>query len=350
MEARLNTATLSDPNSLRPQVTISDRNIQSFPTLVDSGSTHCFVDPSFANMNTLSTYSVSPTILHLFNGTTTTVITKATDLPICFPSGDITPMTFYVTPLDSDCKIVLGHNWLTQYNLSIDWVLSSIKFRTSMQQVPTPSSLPNPVAHSPSVLRLDAMSVSSPSPTDLPQAPGLWAPPIALINAAAFLKACQLDGSQQFSIQLKPDSSFHAALVDAAPNLSSVPEAYHNFANDFNKAKASVLAPHWEYNLEIELEEGAPLPPGRLYSLSPVELETLWAFINENLHFGFIRPTSSSHAAPVLFVKKKDGSLRLCVNYRGLNEISKKDRYPLPLISDLLNSPSWAKVYTKIDL
>jgi len=66
---------------------------------------------------------------------------------------------------------------------------------------------------------------------------------------------------------------------------------------------------HREYDLKIELEEGAPLPPGRLYSISPVELETLWGFINENLRFGFIHPTSSSHAAPVLFVKKKDGSL-----------------------------------------
>ena len=68
------------------------------------------------------------------------------------------------------------------------------------------------------------------------------------------------------------------------------------------------------------------------------------------VNIGFICPTSSSHAAPVLFVKKKDGSLQLCVDYRGLNKISKKDRYPLPLISDLLNSPSRAKVYTKIDL
>jgi len=194
-------------------------------------------------MNSLSTYLVSPIILHLFDGTTTTVITKATDLPIHFPSGDVTPMTFYVTLLDSDCKIVLGHNWLTQYNLSIDWVLSSIKFGTSTQQVPTLSSLPDPVAHSPSMLRLNATSVSSPSLTDSPQAPSLWAPPIALINAAAFLKACQLDGSQQFSIQLKPDGSFHAALVDAAPNISSVPEAYHNFADIFSKAKASGIRP-----------------------------------------------------------------------------------------------------------
>jgi len=107
---------------------------------------------------------------------------------------------------------------------------------------------------------------------------------------------------------------------------------------------------HRYSRLIIELEEGAPLPPGRLYSLSPVKLETLRAFINENLRFGFICPTSSSHAAPVLFVKKKDGSLQLCVDYRGLNNLSKKDRYPLPLISDLLDSPSRAKVYTKIDL
>ena len=259
-------------------------------------------------------------------------------------------MTFYVTPLDSDCKIVLGHNWLTQYNPSIDWVLSSIKFRTPMQQVPTPSSLPDPVVPSPSTLRLDATSVLSPSLTDSPQAPSLWAPPIALINAAAFLKACQLDGSQQFSIQLKPDGSFCAALVDAAPDLSSVPEAYHDFADVFSKVKASVLTPHWEYDLKIELEEGAPLLPSRLYSLSPVKLKTLQAFIDENLHFGFICLTSSSHAAPVLFVKKKDASLQLCVDYQGLNKISKKDWYPLPLISDLLDSPSQAKVYTKIDL
>jgi len=219
-----------------------------------------------------------------------------------------------------------------------------------MQQVPTLSSLPDPVAHSPSVLRLDAMSVSSPFPTNPPQAPSLRAPPVTLINTAAFLKACQLDGSQQFSIQLKPDGSFRTVSVNAAPDLSSVPDAYHDFANIFSNVKASVLAPHREYNLKIELEEGAPLPPGRLYSLSPVELETLRAFIDENLCFGFICPTSSSHAAPVLFVKKKDGSLRLCIDYQGLNKISKKDRYPLPLISDLLDSPSQAKVYTKIDL
>jgi len=102
--------------------------------------------------------------------------------------------------------------------------------------------------------------------------------------------------------------------------------------------------------LKIELEEGTSPPLGTLYSLSPVELSALRTFIDENLNTGFIRPASSSHAAPVLFVKKKDGSLRLCVDFRGLNKITKKDCYPLPLISDLLDSPSRAKIYSKIDL
>ena len=73
-------------------------------------------------------------------------------------------------------------------------------------------------------------------------------------------------------------------------------------------------------------------------------------FIDENLTNGFICSTSSPHRAPVLFVKKKDGSLRLCVDFRGLNKITKKDQYPLPLISDLLDSPRKARIYTKIDL
>ena len=202
METRLNAAALSDPNSLRPSVTIVDHAIPSFPALVDSGSTHCFVDLSFANMNNLSRYPIPPIILRLFDGTTTTIITEATDLSIRFPPGDVTPMTFYVTPLDSNCRIVLGHNWLTQYNPLIDWALSSIEFRTPLQQVPAPSSLPDHDAQSPSALRLNPSSVSSPSLTDLPKAPGLRAPPIALINAAAYVRACKLEGSIQFSIQL----------------------------------------------------------------------------------------------------------------------------------------------------
>ena len=87
-----------------------------------------------------------------------------------------------------------------------------------------------------------------------------------------------------------------------------------------------------------------------MYQLSRVEIQTLCDFIDEHLRSGFIHQTSSPHGAPVLFVKKKDGGLRLCIDYRGLNKISKKDRYPLPFISDLLSTASKARIYTTIDL
>jgi len=133
-------------------------------------------------------------------------------------------------------------------------------------------------------------------------------------------------------------------------DLSAVPQEYHEFADIFSKSKANTLAPHREYNLKIKLKEGTHPPLGTLYSLSPFELEALQTFLDEHLASGFICPSSSSHAAPVLFVWKKDGSLCLCIDFRGLNRITKKDRYPLPRISDLLDAPSRAKVYTKLDL
>ena len=88
------------------------------------------------------------------------------------------------------------------------------------------------------------------------------------------------------------------------------------------------------------LEEGTQPPLGNLYSLSTSELEALCKFLDEHLATGFICPSSSAHAMPVLFVCKKDGSLHLCVDFRGLNKITKKDRYPLLCISDLLDAPS----------
>ena len=71
--------------------------------------------------------------------------------------------------------------------------------------------------------------------------------------------------------------------------------------------------------------------------------------MDENIANGFIRPTRSPYGAPILFVKKKGGALRLYVNFHGLNKLTKKDRYPIPLTSDLLDSLKNARIYTKID-
>jgi len=176
-------------------------------------------------------------------------------------------------------------------------------------------------------------------------------PNTAIISAVAFLHASKLLGSHNFKLCLHfLDIQANSAKLAETPDLSNVPSEYHEFANIFSKTKAEVLPPHCPYDLKINLEEGAQPPVDPIYFLSASEQEALKEFIEENLNMGFIQPTSSPHGAPVLFVKKKDSSLRLCVNFHGLNRISKKDRYPLPLISDLLDLPCKARVYSKIDL
>jgi len=153
-----------------------------------------------------------------------------------------------------------------------------------------------------------------------------------------------------FAIQFSSTVQAKSTTISEKIDLSSIPEEYHEYADVFSKSKAETLAPHCSYDLRIDLEKDSHPPVGTIYSLSKFEQETLKEFIDENLTNGFIRSTSSPHGAPVLFIKKKDGSLRLCVDFRGLNRITKKDRYLLPLISDLLDSPRKARIYTKIDL
>ena len=84
--------------------------------------------------------------------------------------------------------------------------------------------------------------------------------------------------------------------------------------------------------------------------MSHKELLVIKEYIEENLAKGFIRHCSSLAGAPVLFVKKSDGSLRFCVDYRGLNEMTIKNRYPLPLIQETLARLQKARWYTKLDL
>src|SRR5215467_7729817 len=84
--------------------------------------------------------------------------------------------------------------------------------------------------------------------------------------------------------------------------------------------------------------------------MAPVELEELKKQLQDLLEKGFIRPSHSPWGAPVLFVKKKDGSMRLCIDYRELNKMTIKNRYPLPRIDDLFDQLKGASVFSKIDL
>lgn len=100
----------------------------------------------------------------------------------------------------------------------------------------------------------------------------------------------------------------------------------------------------------IELELGATPASRGVYRMSPTELEELKKQLNKLVENGFIRPSESPWGAPVLFIPKKDGSFRMCVDYRALNALTIKNSYPLPNIDDLMNQVHGAKIFSKIDL
>ena len=113
---------------------------------------------------------------------------------------------------------------------------------------------------------------------------------------------------------------------------------YTDFVNVFLKESAKVLPKRTGINEHaIELEEGKKLPYRPIYSLGPVELETFKTYIMTNLANGFIQASKLSAGALILFIRKPNSSLQLCVDYQGLNNLTIKNRYLLPLIGEFLN-------------
>ena len=118
----------------------------------------------------------------------------------------------------------------------------------------------------------------------------------------------------------------------------------------FAKEDFDILPEHCKWDHAIELTPGAEPKSSKVYPLSPLEQVELDAFLEENLRTGRIRPSKSPMAAPVFFIKKKDGSLHLVQDYRALNAVTVKNKYPLPLISELVSQLRGARYFTKLDV
>lgn len=129
-----------------------------------------------------------------------------------------------------------------------------------------------------------------------------------------------------------------------------IPTELQDYSDVFSAEGSKYLFPHGSSDHAIELKDGTDPPYGPIYPLSQNELRVLREYLEENIKLGRIRYSQSSAGAPILFVPKKDGGLRLCVDYRGLNRVSVKNRYPLPLISEILDRVAGAKYFSKIDV
>jgi hypothetical protein len=131
-----------------------------------------------------------------------------------------------------------------------------------------------------------------------------------------------------------------------------VPDKYKDYAHVFSKAESNILPPHrlYDHKIQLEADGASSLCYSPLYKISAKELETVKEYLTDNLAKGFIEPSQVPFAAPVLFVKKPNGSLRFCIDFCALNALTRKDRYPLPLIDETLARIASAKVFTKLDI
>jgi hypothetical protein len=328
---------------LIPVISLHFPNL-SFSCMVDCGSSHCFIDSHYANVNLFPIVSIPHMRLRLIDGSSPSYITCATDISVQFPCGTTHQVRFLITKLVTEFPAVLRLDWLTLHNPLIDWADSSVTFRDHRETLPvtttqsvlanqeelpsdddTPSELsedlpdPNPVdipepttgfISNPTIDSLPVLGTIPVSDSILNNSGTSSVPLISLVSAEAFMRSMQSEGAQCFLIMahetLKPNPPDKPKFD---PDLKNVPEVYHEFADVFSRQKADTLPPDQDCDLKINIDEGAKIPGGPIYLLSKFELKTLQEFINKNLKTGFIHPSNSPFRAPVLFIKKKDGSL-----------------------------------------
>ena len=304
-------------------------NNSSFPsiTLVDSGATGFgFIDGNFVRHQSIPQSPLTnPRSLEVIDGRpiNSGIITHYVEIPMRIGTHEEKARLF-VTQL-GHYPIVLGIPWLRRHHVKTDWKANTLTFDSTFCLQKCNSD------HTPCTQQ----GISSPLPEH---------PNILTLDSTEFTSLVEEEGLQVFGINPITDNGRSPATKE------HVPEPYWGFRDIFGKKEASVLPPHRAIDHEIPLKPGEQPPWKPLYGMSESELTSLRDFIKENLANHFIRPSSSPARAPVLFVKKKDGSLRLCVDYRGLNDLTIKNRYPLPLIQDTLDRVGKAKVYTKLDL
>ena len=225
-------------------------------------------------------------------------------------------------------EIFLGFDWLSKHNPSIDWVGRTIKFDRC------PSSCP-PLTPKQKGMHVNGITQDDQNDEDV------------------FLL---IDPTPALQIRARTNMATELAIKEHDRREQRhwkeiVPEEYHEYEDVFTKKDFDELPPHRPWDHAIELLPGTEQRLDcKIYPLSRDEQEQLDEFLEEQLRTGRIRPSQSPMASPFFFVKKKDGRLRPVQDYRKLNNMTVKNRYPLPLIAELIDTLKDAKYFTKLDV
>lgn len=231
-------------------------------------------------------------------------------------------------------QLFLGHDWLTHHNPLVDWRLGTISFN----RCPTSCSIlasarddePDPwegqgVENGDTIYALDLNAY--------------------LVKREEHMHLRRTLLHARENIWLEEDSEEQRKKFN-----ETVPPEYHSYWDVFSKAEFDRLPPRHSWDHAIELTKDFKPVHGKVYPLSRSENEQLDKFIDENLDTGRIRPSNSPMASPFFFIKKQDGGLRPVQDYRKLNDMTIKNRYPLPLIQEMLDKLKGARYFTKLDV
>ena len=172
---------------------------------------------------------------------------------------------------------------------------------------------------------------------------------ICMINAALIIRLAHCRNHELFVTSIK-DIEKALALWEAVNVLAKLPREHHEFTILFSQKKSNKLPSHRPYDHTIPLLSDKELSKGLLYNMSRDELLVLQKYLKEHLFKSFIQVSSSLAASSVIFVKKPEGDLQLCVNYCDLNNLTVKNHYPLPLIWETLNLMAFSVIFTKLDI
>lgn len=260
---------------------------------------------------------------------------ESTPVPIVLPNGSASLSHHTANPtLERDSykdrvhaivyplkkyDLILGKPWLTQVNPNINWRTNDLHF----EHVGTP-------------VLWSCRGFASAPPSNLL---------ISALNLA--------------SIAADPDTTVFLTQVKipqpVLTNETDLPEPIRQivkieFPDVFPPELPDCLPPDRGDSMRIETDPSADPPVRPVIRLSIAELDELKKQLTSLLKKGFISPSTSPYGAPVLFVKKKEGTLRMCVDYRGLNKITRKNRHPLPRIDELIDRFRTARYFTKLDL
>lgn len=332
--------------------------------LIDSGATGNFVNASFVKRHRLATVPLLVSdLVKLADGSTQPAGSSVPSVAISLGSYK-DHVDLVALPLDG-YDVILGMTWLHQHNPSIDWRLRSIVLVDSKQQrhVLSPSTCALPVESA----RLSPVQAPGrvPAPVEVPRSSTSR---LNLVTSKQLALQLRRNHVEKIIVvrydsdtvpQLKDTLSSHTVTVAAVASSSAesgtvLPSSWNNirkaYADVFPEELPAGLPPAREVDHKIELVPGS-IPPSRpTFRLSATELEELKKQLDELLAAGFIQHSKSPYGAPILFVKKKDGTMRMCVDYRALNNVTIKNSYPLPRVDELFDRLQGAQFFSKIDL